>query len=175
VTWTKLSDDFSDDCWTLSDAAFRLHVDGLLWSNRKLLDLHLPKDDVPRFSKRPEAATELVAAEWWADRGDHYEIRHHAIYQRTRENVVKQQEVNAENGRKGGRPPKPAREIVDAASNPVANPVANPVVNRKGLDRAGSVLGSTCAEETQELDAPEIPEEVQPDETVSPFRRRYTA
>ncbi len=29
MTWTKLSDDFSDDCWTLSDQAFRLHTEGL--------------------------------------------------------------------------------------------------------------------------------------------------
>ena len=34
MTWTKLSDDFGDDCWELSDAAYRLHVEGLLWSNR---------------------------------------------------------------------------------------------------------------------------------------------
>lgn len=26
MTWTKLSDDFSDDCWRLSDAAWRLHI-----------------------------------------------------------------------------------------------------------------------------------------------------
>jgi hypothetical protein len=44
MTWTKLSDDFSDDCWQLSDAAYRLHVDGLNWSNRKLLNCLLSKD-----------------------------------------------------------------------------------------------------------------------------------
>jgi hypothetical protein len=42
MTWAKLSDDFTDDCWTLSDGAFRLHVEGLVWSNRKLLDLVIP-------------------------------------------------------------------------------------------------------------------------------------
>ncbi len=161
MTWTKLSDDFTDDCWTLSDAAHRLHVEGLTWSNRKLLDLHLPKDDVRRFAKRPEAATELVAAEWWVDRGDHYEIRHHAIYQRTREDVLKQQAQNAENGRKGGRPARAAREVVDTTGNPVANRVANPADNRKGQDRTGSVQGSTSVEEEQE-----VPEQVSAVEEV---------
>ncbi|MGC7224587.1 hypothetical protein RBA13_22790, partial [Mycobacteroides abscessus subsp. massiliense] len=42
MTWTKLSDDYGDDCWRLSDAAFRTHTEGLCWSNRKLLDLVIP-------------------------------------------------------------------------------------------------------------------------------------
>lgn len=111
MTWTKLSDDFADDCWTLSDEAFRLHVEGLTWSNRKLLDLRVPKADVRRFAKHPEALPELVAVGWWTDDGDHYVIRHHATYQRTREDVVKQQEANTANGRKGGRPAGVKREI----------------------------------------------------------------
>jgi len=151
VTWTKLSDDFADDCWTLSDAAFRLHVEGLTWSNRKLLDLRLAKDDVRRFAKHPEVATELVASGWWTDRGEYYDIQHHATYQRPREDVLRQQARSAENGRKGGRPPKVQREIVDHARNPVANPVANP----QGQDRTGSVQGSTSVEEEQE-----VPEQV---------------
>jgi hypothetical protein len=112
VTWTKISDDFSDDCWELSDAAYRLHVDGLNWSNRKLLDCRLGKDpdEMRRWTKRPEAAAELLALGWWTDEGDHYRIRHHALYQRTREEVIAQQERNQKNGKKGGRPPGPPRE-----------------------------------------------------------------
>lgn len=110
MTWTKFSDDFADDCETLSDAAFRLHVEGLLWNNRKLLDLRIPKANLRRFASHPEAAQELVNSGYWEDAGGVYVIRHHAIYQRTREAIIKQQEVNAANGRKGGRPPKPGRE-----------------------------------------------------------------
>ncbi len=154
MTWTKISDDFADDCWTLSDAAFRLHVEGLTWSNRKLLDLRISKEDVRRFAKHPEVATELVASGWWTDRDDHYEIRHHATYQRTREDVLNQQAQNTENGRKGGRPAKAAREVVDTTRNPIANRVANPADNRKGQDRTGSVQGSTSVEEEQELSEP---------------------
>jgi hypothetical protein len=106
MTWSKFSDDFGDDCWELSDAAFRLHVEGLVWSCRKLLDLRLAKADLVRWAKRPAAADELVAAGWWRDEGDHYAVIHHAAYQRSREAVLKQQEANQKNGRRGGRPPR---------------------------------------------------------------------
>ena len=104
MTWTKLSDDFSDDCWELSDAAHRLHVDGLNWSNRKLLDCRLSKADMHRWAKRPEAVPELVAVGWWTDEGDHYLIRRHACYQRTREQVLKQQAAN-QKGTANSEPP----------------------------------------------------------------------
>jgi hypothetical protein len=112
MTWTKLSDDFTDDCWSLSDAAYRLHSEGLVWSNRKLLDLLIPKEDVPRFAKHPEAVTELLDQGFWKDVGDRYLIRHHAQYQRTREAVIKQQDINRQNGGKGGRPKGKGREQV---------------------------------------------------------------
>jgi hypothetical protein len=118
VTWTKLSDDFSDDCYQLSDAAFRLHIEGLIWSNRKLLDLSLDKAMLPRWATRPEAAEELVRAGWWADKGDHYLIRHHGIYQRSRDEVLKQQQANHRNGKRGGRPRGPAREQASPFDSP---------------------------------------------------------
>lgn len=112
MTWTKLSDDFSDDCWTLSDKAFRLHVEGLVWNNRKLVDLYLDAEDVRRFAKHPEAVVELLAVGWWSAVESGYVINHHATYQRSRDAVLKQQAANEENGRKGGRPPKAGRERV---------------------------------------------------------------
>lgn len=104
MSWSKLSDDFTDDCWTLSDRAFRLHVDGLCWSNRKLYDLRIPKDEIRRFAKHPDAVDELLAAGFWAEDADVYVIRHHAQYQRTRQAVLNQQAANKRNGQKGGRP-----------------------------------------------------------------------
>lgn len=110
MTWTKLSDDYSDDCWELSDAAYRLHTEGLVWSNRKLLDCRLPKDDIRRWAKRPDAVDELVACGWWSDDGDAYVIVHHAVYQRARQAVLAQQDANQKNGQRGGRPKGPPRE-----------------------------------------------------------------
>ncbi len=119
MTWSKLSDDYSDDAWTLTDAAFRLHTEGIVWSNRKLLDCIISKDDLRRFAKTPEALQELLDAGFWQDAGTCYVIRHHAQYQRSREAVLKQQEANRENGGKGGRPKGKPRE---QKSNSVSEP-----------------------------------------------------
>jgi hypothetical protein len=104
VTWTKLSDDFSDDCWELSDAAVRLHVEGLNWTMRKLTGGALIKDEMLRWAKRPGAAEELTDRGYWRDEGDYYYIVHHMGYQREPDKVLAQQEANRLNGKKGGRP-----------------------------------------------------------------------
>jgi hypothetical protein len=140
-----LSDDFTDDCWTMSDAAYRLHTEGITWSNRKLLDCRIPKDDIRRM-KRPEAIAELLADGWWREEGDEYVIVHHSSYQRLKKDVIKQQDANRANGARGGRPKKvaPVREVWQPSENPVANPVASrtakPVDNRKGQYRTGLAL-----------------------------------
>jgi uncharacterized caspase-like protein len=121
MTWTKLSDDWTDDTWTLSDAAHRLHTDALVWSNRKLLDLRIPKEDLPRLSRASESVSELLDGSWWKDEGDHYLIQHHGIYQRTRAQVIKQQEANRLNGRQGGRP---GRERHAPKTTPVTQSVS---------------------------------------------------
>lgn len=108
MTWSKLSDDYSDDCWGLSDAAFRLHTEAIVWSNRKLLDLRIPRDDLRRF-KCPEAVQELLDHGFWTDFGSYFEILHHSDYQRSREAVLATQSRSRTNGSKGGRPKK--REI----------------------------------------------------------------
>jgi hypothetical protein len=87
MTWTKLGDEFADECWTLSVNAFRLHAEGLLWSNRMLLDGQLAKDDMRRWGRHPEAAEELVDRGYWEDRGEYYQIIHHIGYQPTAESV----------------------------------------------------------------------------------------
>lgn len=73
VTWTKLGDEFSDEARDLNDAEHRTHVDALGWSNRRGLDLLIPKRDLRKFGESPDAeaaASGLVAKGWWADRGD---------------------------------------------------------------------------------------------------------
>lgn len=75
-----MGDEFNDAAADLSDAAARTHVDALLWSNRRLLDLLVPKRDLRRFAFSPavdvadpdggQVVAELVSAGWWEDRGD---------------------------------------------------------------------------------------------------------
>jgi hypothetical protein len=111
MTWTKTSDDFPDDCEVMSAEGYRIHHQGLTWSNRKLLDCLIPKDHVRRFASNPDAIQEVLDHGFWVDEGDHYRIRHHAAYQRSREDVIKLQERNQRNGKAGGRPRKAPREV----------------------------------------------------------------
>lgn len=152
MTWTKLSDDFADDCWTLSDEAFRLHTEGLVWSNRKLLNCRIPEDDVRRFARHPESVNELLAAGWWSYDGDAYVIRHHASYQRDKDDVLRQQENSRANGKKGGRPKRERWNEETQSLTQVGNPVANPVMNLKGQDRTGKDRPAVEALETSGYD-----------------------
>src|SRR4051812_17547972 len=77
MTWTKLGDEFPDEARDLSDAAFRTHVEALCWSNRRGLDLNIPKRDLKRFAEtnQPERAVEdLLRAGWWEDSGEDWSI-----------------------------------------------------------------------------------------------------
>jgi hypothetical protein len=80
MTWTKIGDEFADEAADLTDAAVRTHIEALLWSNRRLLDLVVPKRDLRRFAfstivrvDNPDddlVIKELVTEGWWEDRGD---------------------------------------------------------------------------------------------------------
>ena len=52
MTWTKTGDEFADECWTLSDAAYRLHL-------RVLLEQAAPGTDVEWAA---EALMALISA-----------------------------------------------------------------------------------------------------------------
>jgi hypothetical protein len=166
MTWTKLSDDFSDDCWTLSDKAVRLHLEGLVWSNRKLLDLVIPKEDIRRFAKRPEALEELFSSGWWKDNGDDVEILHHGTYQRLRDKVIAQQIANTTNQARRGRVVPPAREIADKpkgvrfVESPDGNASLNDSLNDSfdqshvKRDRTGRLIGKDDVEAELATDWP---------------------
>jgi hypothetical protein len=72
MTWTKLGDEFVDGALDLTDAAFRTHVEALLYSNRRLLDLAIPKRELHRFAGAVDvelAVKELLERGWWEDHG----------------------------------------------------------------------------------------------------------
>lgn len=151
MTWTKLSDDFGDECWTLSDSAFRLLVEMLTYSNRKLLNCMIPKDEFRRFAKHPEALEELLAGGWCHEDGGTVEIIYHATYQRERDVQLAIQKRNVENGAKGGRPRKPKPLPPNPDGNPAGfdNPDGKPDGNPKG--RAGT--GRTSAHVQSETES----------------------
>jgi hypothetical protein len=99
VTWTKLGDEFSDEARDLTDAEHRTHIDALGWSNRRGLDLLIPKRDLRKFAESPDAeaaVTGLVAKDWWEDRGDcWYAGLRFPEWQLERAVVVQRKEANA--------------------------------------------------------------------------------
>ncbi len=73
MTWTKLGEEWPDAARELGDAAFRTHVEALCWSNRRGLDLQIPKRDLKRFAETDDpdtAVKNLVTANWWQDCAD---------------------------------------------------------------------------------------------------------
>lgn len=138
MTWTKLGDEFGDQTWQLSDAAFRLHTEGLVWSNRKHLDGRLDKNEMLRWAKRPGAADELVAIGFWEDRGEHFQIIHGLGWQRTAEQWFHQSAVNARNRRKGkARPVRPKDKSSNDSSNDSSDERDWSGLDRTGMDESG--------------------------------------
>lgn len=69
MTWTRLSDTYPDDTWTLSDPAFRLHTSATVLCNRLLSDGFVERGRlqvaVPKL--RSTAIHELVEAGLWRE------------------------------------------------------------------------------------------------------------
>jgi hypothetical protein len=143
MTWTKLGDEFADECWTLTDAAFRLHTEALIWSNRKATDGQLAKPDMVRWARHPEAADELVAVGWWKDCGSHYKIVHHIGYQRTAKQVAHQSIVNRNNRAKGKtRPIRTKNDPSDGSSDESSDERDRTGQDRPGQRNRGTLLSN---------------------------------
>jgi hypothetical protein len=81
MTWLKLSDDFADDCARagLSDAAFRTHIEGLVWAMRRETGGYLDDLDIRRAIETENAAAaiaELLAVGFWVRELHGYRIVH---------------------------------------------------------------------------------------------------
>jgi hypothetical protein len=88
MTWVKLSDDFGDRAAQagLSDAAFRTHIEALLWTMRRETGGWIRERDIRRFAETrdPIAAVGLLVLNgWWHrpafdERYPHYDADDHA-------------------------------------------------------------------------------------------------
>jgi hypothetical protein len=86
MTWAKLSDDFGDECARagLSDAAFRLHVEGLVWTMRRETGGYIDQRDISRFAETANPAlalAELLAVGFWLKDGTGYRLVRHMEHQ----------------------------------------------------------------------------------------------
>src|SRR5712692_1935425 len=73
MTWTKLGDEFLPESSGLTNGEYRTHIDALMWSSWRMLDLYIPKNDVRRFAGSPDTETDidgLIVKGWWEDCGD---------------------------------------------------------------------------------------------------------
>lgn len=84
MTWAKYSTEFSDECADagLSDRAYRTHSEGIAWVYRmEDTRLRISKNMIRRFAGSDDyelAIKEIAEAGFWRDRGDYWEVVHHA-------------------------------------------------------------------------------------------------
>ncbi len=150
MTWLKLSDCFGDDCArvNLGDAAFRVHVEALVWTMRRETDGVIDRLDVRRFAetRHPDAAiAELVAAGFWTVHDEHWRIVHHMEHQPESDVIAKRRDASAERVRKH-------RRTRAGLSTQDGNGVTDPVTERvtrdgTGRDGTGYKLSPTEGEE----------------------------
>lgn len=106
MPWVNLDDQFPDHPKVagLSDAAFRLHVAGICYSNRHLSDGLVPGDEVPRLVRRYKrtALQELVERMLWHPvmGGEAYSIHDFLDWNDSRKKVEKRKNDKAERMRK---------------------------------------------------------------------------
>lgn len=85
MTWLKLSDDFTDRTEALSDAAFRLHTEGLNLAIKREQGPYLPASKLQRWtnvrSSIADAAEELVRLGFWEPEDGGFVIREHMEHQ----------------------------------------------------------------------------------------------
>ena len=89
----------------LSDAAFRAHVEMILYARRYMTDGRIPKRFAKRFAS--EALSELLSNDEanpsvYEDEDGDYWLHGFADMQETRDEIETRRLVNAENGRRGG-------------------------------------------------------------------------
>lgn len=150
MTWTKLSDDFGDDCSDLSDAAFRTHVEGLIWSMRRETGGYIASKDVKRFAESPHAdasVAELVSEGWWSIERQGYRIHHHMEHQPEPEIIAKRRELTADRQKKH-RMKKAGITPPDDESNALRNSVTGRVT-RDGSGRDGTGTSTTSKPQQQ--------------------------
>jgi hypothetical protein len=148
--WLKVSDDFGVEARDLSDAAFRTHVEGLLWVMARETGGFLHQKDVARFAesdRRDAAVRELLEEEYWVPEGSGYRIVHHMEHQIEPEVASAKRRKAAERQRRhrakaAGLPEPPSRggSRRDGPGDATRDP-GRVRTGRDGTSRGGAQLG----------------------------------
>jgi hypothetical protein len=144
MTWAKYGTEFGDEAVNagLSDAAYRAHSEAILWIYRMeatetRITMRFPKRLLPRVTGTPDrdiAAKELCDLGWWRERGEEWEVVHHAAV--VRESIQAQRRARLRNResqrrfrQKGGAQTGP-EEGPDVSAYVTADLTADPVQTR---------------------------------------------
>jgi hypothetical protein len=84
----------------LSDAAFRAHVEAILWASRNEARYRIPKAVVAK-KWRPKVVRELVDARLFDDDGDVYEVHDYLDFNRSAEEIAAFRESRGDAGSLG--------------------------------------------------------------------------
>jgi hypothetical protein len=169
MVWTKLNDTYSDDCATLSDAAFRTHTEALNWTMRRETEGRITRRDLRRFAETDDpdkAVAELVDMEWWEDHdsGDGWQVVHDMPDQRTKEQIGADRAAAADRQRRwreahgkkprrnpGEEPPRPdvERLCIHLADRIEAGGSNRPTIGKRWRDAARLLLDEDKRTEEQ--------------------------
>ena len=105
MTWTKVSDDFAEECARagLTDTEFRVHVEALIWCMRRETGGQLDRIDIRKGIEVPDpmpAVNTLVGIGWWTTTDNGWEVRQHMEDQVEIEVIAKRRQADAERQRK---------------------------------------------------------------------------
>lgn len=109
MTWVRFEDNFFNNpkVAPLSNAAFRLYIQSIAYSNQFLTDGKLAENNLRSFSvncrARKKHVNELLSAGLWQKEGDVWSINDYLEYQPSANEVREISEKRAKAGRAGGK------------------------------------------------------------------------
>jgi hypothetical protein len=121
MPWARFDDRYPSNrkVRPLSDAAFRLDVSAVCWSNENLTDGRIRGDEltlVADIRNHPKAAEELVLRGRWLKTEDGWEIHDFLVYNPSRDQVLADRAKAAERQRRAREASKAKRDAArDAA------------------------------------------------------------
>lgn len=161
MTWLKLPDEFPKECRRakLSDAAFRLHVEGLCAVMDDENDGYVDADDVQAFTRaqRPfDAVKELERVGFWQRLGSgQWRIVHMMEHQPDAETLTRRRQMDAERQnkhrrKKAGLAPEVSRR--DETCDAPGDETRDPVRVGSGRDGSGQALEEGGSQEVIDTD-----------------------
>lgn len=159
MTWTKLPDDYgqSSPVVSLSDNAYRLYTQGLVYCNRHLTDGYIVTAAVGTLMTRvgPKSAGELIAAQLWRREPGGYLVVHFLDNQFLKAEVEQRRRERSAAGRLGGLRSGEVRRGGPLQSNSEASAEANAEANAKHLPTPSPSPSPSPKRTTRSLTRPE--------------------